>query len=46
MDAVTNTGILINQKLMREISYHKLFLTKVLHSCEDVNIESVNALLV
>jgi len=46
MAAAMNTEIRMNRELMLEISYVKMVLRKMLHSCEDVYIEPIQAPLV
>merc|ERR1712161_180032 len=46
MAAAMNTEIRMNRELMLEISYVKMVLRKMLHSCKDVYIEPIQAPLV
>ena len=46
MATVINTEISINRKMMREISYIKMVLRKMLHSCKDVDNQPIQVRLV
>ena len=46
MTVAMNTEIRMNRELMLEISYVKIVLRKMLHNCEDVDIEPIQCPLV